>query len=51
MGEDEVLLNSYIKSIFIWFMTIILLIVGGHSSFAAEELYLVDIRESPGKIL
>lgn len=32
-------------------ITIILLTFGGHSSFAAEELYLVDLRETPGKIL
>jgi hypothetical protein len=39
------------KSTLIWIITIILLTVGGHSSFAAEELYLVDLRETRGIIL
>ena len=39
------------KSTFIWVIAIILLTVGGQSSFDAEEFYLVDLRETPGKIL
>lgn len=36
---------------FICFITAILLSIGSNLSFAGEELYLVDIREMPGKIL
>lgn len=40
------------KSICFWLITITLLATIDHnSSFAAEELYLVDLRETPGKIL
>ncbi|MBU0961657.1 MAG: hypothetical protein KKD01_00480 [Proteobacteria bacterium] len=39
------------KSKLIWLITTILLSIGSQLSFAAEELYLVDLRETPGKIL
>ena len=39
------------KSKLVWVITIILLTANGYLSFAADELYLVDLRETPGKIL
>ncbi len=35
----------------IWIIAVILAPFGGQSSFAAEEFYLIDQRETPGKIL
>jgi hypothetical protein len=46
MKEEDIM-----QAKLIWLITGILLSIGSHSAFAAEELYLVDLRKTPGILI